>query len=160
MSDEILATVNASAPRRVLGVGMLAAVGAIVLYVAFSAPPSMAWLIFLLIIGLGALWLAARMWQATTHVIELTESELRCSDGSLIAKVADIEAIDRGFFAFKPSNGFMMRLAKSDTRAWFPGLWWRMGRRVGIGGVTPGSQSKAMAEILAALQIQNGKGPL
>ena len=160
MSDEILATVNASAPRRVLGVGMLAAVGAIVLYVAFSAPPSMAWLVFLLVVGLGALWLAARMWQSTTHMIELTETELRCSDGSLIAMVADIEAIDRGFFAFKPSNGFMLRLAKPGVRAWLPGLWWRMGRRVGIGGVTPGSQSKAMAEILAALQVQNGKGPL
>jgi hypothetical protein len=35
-----------------------------------------------------------------------------------------------------------------------------MGRRVGIGGVTPGSQSKAMAEILAALQIQKQNGSL
>lgn len=158
MSDEILATVNASAPRRVLGVGMLAAVGAIVLYVAFSAPPSMAWLIFLLVIGIGALWLAARMWQATTLQIELTETELRCSDGTLIANVADIEAIDRGFFAFKPSNGFMLRTATPAPRAWRPGLWWRMGRRIGIGGVTPGSQSKAMAEILAAMQMQRGAG--
>lgn len=160
MTDEVVATIEASAPRRIMGVGMLAAVGVILLYVAFSTPPSAAWLVFLLAVGLGALWLAMRMWQATAHRIELTEEVLRCSDGTEIARVADIEIIDRGFFAFKPSNGFLMRTKTPAARAWYPGLWWRAGRRIGVGGVTPGAQSKATSEILAAMIARRDMGPL
>lgn len=157
MSSEVLATIEASAPRRVMGTAMLGAVGCILVYVAFSAPPSPAWLAFLLVVGAAALWLAVRMWQATVHRIELTEEELRCSDGQRIARVEEIEAIDRGFFAFKPSNGFLIRTSVQGERAWMPGLWWRAGRRIGIGGVTPGAQGKAMSEILAALLAQRGR---
>lgn len=157
MSNEILATIEASAARRVMGTAMLGLTGALLVYVAFSAPPSPAWLVFLLAVGAAALWLAVRMWQATTHRIELTAEELRCSDGQLIARVEDIEAIDRGFFAFKPSNGFLIRTGTPGGGTWMPGLWWRSGRRIGIGGVTPGSQGKAMSEILAAMLVQRGR---
>ena len=160
MSEEILATMKASVPRRFMGVTMLAAVGSAVLYVAFSAPPEPAWLVFLLVIGVGALWSAVRMWLATEHSIELTQSQLRCTDGTLIANIDDITGIDRGFFAFKPSHGFLVRTQTSQGRVWQPGLWWRMGRRIGVGGVTPGAQGKAMAEILAALLYQKENGPL
>lgn len=151
MTDEVLVTVEASGLRRVMGVTMLAVVGVALLSVAVSNPPSLAWLVFLLVVGLGALWLAVRMWQGTQYKIELTEEVLRCTDGTVIAQVADIEAIDRGFFAFKPSNGFLIRTATPGARVWLPGLWWRAGRRIGIGGVTPGSQSKTMSEILSAM---------
>ncbi len=151
MTDEVLVTVEASGLRRVMGVTMLAVVGVALLSVAVSNPPSLAWLVFLLVVGLGALWLAVRMWQGTQYEIELTEEVLRCTDGTVIAQVADIEAIDRGFFAFKPSNGFLIRTATPGARVWLPGLWWRAGRRIGIGGVTPGSQSKTMSEILSAM---------
>ena len=158
MTDEVLVTVEASGLRRVMGVAMLAVIGVLLLYVAASKPPSLAWLAFLLGIGLGALWLSVRMWQATSHKIELTEQVLRCTDGTVIAQVCDIEAIDRGFFAFKPSNGFLIRTATPGARVWMQGLWWRAGRRIGIGGVTPGSQSKTMSEILAAMIAQRSMG--
>ncbi|MDE4274325.1 hypothetical protein PXK58_08365 [Phaeobacter gallaeciensis] len=158
MNDEVVAKIEASVPRRVMGVGMLASVGIILIYVAFSTPPSAAWLVFLLVVGCAALWLSVRMWQATAYRIELTEEVLRCTDGTEIARVADIETIDRGFFAFKPSNGFLMRRKTPGSRAWMPGLWWRMGRRIGVGGVTPGSQSKAMSEILAAMIARRDMG--
>jgi hypothetical protein len=154
MTGEVLLTVEASGLRRVMGVSMLAVIGVTLLFVALSTPPSIGWLLFLLAVGVGALWLSVRMWQATSHKIELTEEELRCSDGTVIARVADIETIDRGFFAFKPSNGFLIRTATPGTRVWLPGLWWRAGRRIGVGGVTPASQSKAMSEILAAMIAQ------
>ncbi|WZK87589.1 hypothetical protein QEZ52_13330 [Aliisedimentitalea scapharcae] len=160
MSDEILATMKASAPRRIMGVGMLGSVGSAVLYVALSSPPEPEWLVFLLVVGVGALWSAVRMWQATEHSIELTHTQLRCSDGTLIAEIEDIDGIDRGFFAFKPSHGFLVRTRSSNGRVWQPGLWWRMGRRIGVGGVTPGAQGKAMAEILAAILYQKENGPL
>ncbi|MBY6056677.1 hypothetical protein KUV26_07275 [Leisingera daeponensis] len=158
MSKEVLATIEASAGRRVMGTLMLGVTGCLLVYVAFAAPPSPAWLVFLLAVGAGALWLAVRMWQATVHRIELTAEELRSSDGQVIVRVEDIEAIDRGFFAFKPSNGFLIRSSVPGGRAWMPGLWWRSGRRIGIGGVTPGSQGKAMSEILAAMLMQRGQG--
>lgn len=160
MTDEVLATIEASGPRRIMGVAMLAAIGVILIYVGMTTPPAAGWLIFLLVTGILALWAAVRMWQATTERIELTEEVLRSSDGTVIVRVEDVEKIDRGFFAFKPSNGFLIRSKAPGDRVWQPGLWWRSGRRIGIGGVTPGSQSKALSEILAAMIVQRDMGPL
>lgn len=157
MNDDVLATIEASAPRRVIGTATLGATGCILVYLAFATPPSPAWLAFLLVVGAGALWLAVRMWQATVHRIELTPEELRCSNGQVIAKVSEIEIIDRGFFAFKPSNGFLIRTSKPAPRSWLPGLWWRAGRRIGVGGVTPGQQGKVMSDILAAMLAQRSQ---
>jgi hypothetical protein len=86
-------------------------------------------------------------------VIELTETEIRTSEGETIVAVADIEKVERGMFAFKPSNGFIIRTKSKGTRRWEPGLWWRIGRRVGVGGVTPGRQTKYMSEVIAALMV-------
>ena len=110
MSSDVLAVVEASQPRRVMGAGMLAAVGALLLYVAMSGTPAPAALLFLLAAGSGALWMAVRLWQATTGRVELTEEVLRTGSGEVIARVADIESVDRGFFSLKPSNGFVLRL--------------------------------------------------
>ncbi len=151
MDDEILVTVSVSALRRWLGIAVLAAFGGLLIYVAFATPPALHWQGFLLLIGAASLWLADRMRRATEQRIELTRSELRGSDGTRIAAIDEIEALDRGLFAFKPSNGFLIRTHAPAPRAWRPGLWWRLGRRIGIGGVTAAAQTKAMSEILAAL---------
>ena len=148
--DEILATARASAGRRVLGLCSLILLGGLLVYVALSQSPEPVWRVFLILVGLGALWLADRMRRATMGQIELTETALRDSDGTVIAELADIRGVDRGAFAFKPSNGFMLRTERTNERAWRPGLWWRMGRRIGIGGMTPGHQTKVMSEIIAA----------
>lgn len=153
--DDILATVSASTGRRWFGVLSVALLGALLAYVALARPPAdPAWRLFLVLFGAGFLWMAVAMHRATAHRVELTANELRSSDGTCIALVKDIEAIDRGLFAFKPSNGFTLRLNAKAPGRWLPGLWWRLGRRVGIGGVTPGSQTKAMADILAVALAQ------
>ena len=152
MQDEIVTTIEASLPRRFFGVAVLGFLGVFLVYIALTAPSGdLRWQFFLVLFGGGALWLAVKMWRATGMVIELTKTELRCSDGTVIARVDQIRSLDRGTFAFKPSNGFMLRLSDKAPRAWYPGLWWRMGRRVGIGGVTSAAQTKAMAEIIAAM---------
>ena len=87
--------------------------------------------------------------RSTGRVIELTATELRDSTGVLLARVEDIESMDRGVFAFKPSNGFLLKTKKPGKRAWQPGLWWRIGNRVGVGGVTSAAQAKFMAEQIA-----------
>lgn len=149
--NEVLAVVRASTGRRVLGIASLGLLGVLLIYIAFSQPPAIGWQAFLLVIGGGALWCANAMWRATSSAVELTPLMLRDADGTVIAMVADIDGMDRGFFAFKPSNGFLLRTTQKAPRLWRPGLWWRMGRRIGIGGMTPGSQTKFMSEILAAM---------
>lgn len=156
MDDEILAIIHASAPRRIFGVGVLGLLGLILIYVALTNPPAnLGWAVFLLALGFGVLWLSYVMWDATQARIELTETQLRTSDGYVIAEVSDIRSMDRGMFAFKPSNGFMLRLNKKTPRRWRPGLWWSLGDRVGVGGVTGAAQTKAMAEIISAMTSQS-----
>ena len=151
MSSEILATVHASAPRRLFGVTLNIVLGLLLIYIALIKPPAhMGWQAFLVLLGVTVLWLGQKMWYATQRVIELTETELRDSSGEVIAYVDQIVSIDRGMFAFKPSNGFIFKVKTAQPRAWNPGLWWRVGRRVGVGGVTPGSSTKMMADIIAA----------
>lgn len=151
MSDEVLAEVRASEPRRWFGIVMLAFMGGLLLYVSFATPPAFEWQLFLIGVGIASLLLAERMRRSTAGVIELTATELRTADGETIATVADIERVERGMFAFKPSNGFVIRTRTRGSRRWEPGLWWRIGRRIGVGGVTPGRQTKFMSEVIAAL---------
>ncbi|WP_299966962.1 hypothetical protein [uncultured Roseobacter sp.] len=155
---EVLATVKASVGRRVLGIGMLAVLAVLVIYVAIVAPPSLGWQLFLIALGAGALMIADAMRRATAHHLELTRTELRDSGGTVIVPLSQITSIDRGAFAFKPSNGFLLRLSDSTARSWRPGLWWRLGRRVGVGGMTPGRQTKYMAEIIAVLLAERDAG--
>ncbi|SLN31402.1 hypothetical protein [Ruegeria meonggei] len=151
MQQEVLATIKASGPRRWLGVGMLSVVGGLSIFVALANPPEPQWVLFLLVVGAAAFWLAYRMWSATNEWIELTETELRTGAGHLIANVEDIETVDRGVFAFKPSNGFLVKTRSSARYHWAPGLWWRLGRRIGIGGMTAAAENKFMSEILSAM---------
>ena len=148
MQQNVLAIIRPSSSRRWLGVGMLSIVGTLVLYVALAQPPEPVWQIFLLVVGGSAFWLAQRMWKATDDTIELTQTELRTGAGRLIAKIEDIESIDQGVFAFKPSNGFLLKTKKSAENSWAPGLWWRLGRRVGVGGMTTAAETKFMLQLL------------
>jgi hypothetical protein len=91
------------------------------------------------------------MRRATGHGLVLTERELRDSAGTVLARVEDMVSVDRGLFAFKPSNGFLLMTATRAERAWRPGLWWRFGRRIGVGGLAPARQTRAMAEIIATM---------
>ena len=44
--------------------------------------------------------------------------------------------------------------------AWAPGMWWRVGRRVGVGGLTGGAESRAVADALAAMLVERaGRAP-
>lgn len=147
MSD-VIAYIRPSLARRVIGASMLGLLGLIVTYVALWQPPALGWQLFLLGMGAGALFLTVRLWHATGVSLELTREELRDSTGRHIVSVAQIDSVSRGVFAFKPSNGFMIILKESGPRAWAPGLWWRVGRRIGIGGVTSGHEARNFADIL------------
>lgn len=151
MSEKILSQIEASAPRRVFGIATLLTMGALLIYLGLTLPADLLGRVFLLAVGGVALWASDGMRRATNSVVELREDGIYDGDGTLIAALSNIKSLDRGVFAFKPSTGFILRLTDPMPRVWRPGLWWRYGRRVGVGGVTAAHQAKAMAEIISAL---------
>lgn len=145
-----VATINPSPARRVVSFGIILSLGLILLYISFATPPaSPFWRVFLLGLGLGAVFLAEKLRRASALNIQMTEDSIFDSSGREICKIADIVGIDRGTFAFKPSNGFLIKTRVPQPRVWAPGLWWRMGRRIGVGGITPAGEAKFMAELIA-----------
>jgi hypothetical protein len=152
MQQDILATVSASAPRRLMGVVVLALLGGLLVYAGLVQPPgTFGWQVILLTTGVVTLVLTERMRRASVVSLELTRDELRDTQGRVLARLDQIESVNRGMFAFKPSNGFVLVTRAPQDRHWSPGLWWRIGRRVGVGGVTPPAQTKFMAEIIQTL---------
>lgn len=158
--NEVLAVVSVSAGRRWMALGMLGVLGILLAYFAFATPPANVLLqVFVIVIAALSLALMVKMHAGTGSGIELTEEGLRDQDGTVIAPIKAIKSVDRGAFAFKPSNGFLLRLDLDQMpadagRVWRPGLWWRLGARVGVGGVTPGNQTKIMAELTQALMAR------
>lgn len=154
-----LARIRASAGRRLIGVGTLTALGALLVYVAFDTPPaSLGWQAFLVAFGGLCLWFGQILWRATALELVLTEEALSDTSGQIIARLDEIASVNRGMFAAKPSNGFVMTLHSPAPRAWRPGLWWRFGKRVAIGGVTAGHQTRPVADIIS-LKIQDRQHP-
>lgn len=151
MDREIIAVLEASLMRRVLAVAMLVGVAGLMLYATFGAGTSVALKIGGAAFGLLALVSASGLYKSTLHRIELTEDGLRDSSGTSIARIEDIAELDRGLLALKPTNGFVLRTHAPLDRAWRPGLWWRFGRRIGVGGVVPGPQARVMADRLSEL---------
>ena len=141
-----------SPPRRYLAYGCLLFLGILLIYLAFVGSPEFGYRILLALLGMGSLAGAEALRRATLHSILLTDDGLEEEGtGRLIAHLDQIETVDRGLFAFKPSNGFAIRLKEPSAGAWAPGLWWRYGRRVGIGGVVSKPHAAAVAETLAQM---------
>lgn len=155
--DRVLARLRPSPPRRVAAIGTFACLGVLLMWLGVNAQGGI--IARVLFVGMGAavIYLADVIRRSTDDGLELTRSELRTEKGVVLARIEDIEKVDRGTFAFKPSNGFLIRLKTRGSGGWVPGIWWRRGRYVGVGGVVPGGQAKAMAEIMTALVL--GIGP-
>lgn len=156
---EPLIEIRPAPARRAAAVGMSAVLGLLLLWVAAAAPPrDLGWLAFLLGAGAASLWLAWWQWRATAQGLVLSRAGLAETGGRLLAALDEIEAVERGVLAFKPSGGFLVRLRRPAARHWAPGLWWRMGRRLGVGGVTGRAETRAMAELLAVMLAERARG--
>ncbi len=157
--DEILAIVSPSPPRLWLALAMTVGLGVLLLSVALRMPGgAFLWQLIVSAAGGVSLWMAYCIYQAAGLRIEMTGAEVRDSAGRTIAKIDEISGVERGAFAFKPSNGFLIRTKKPGPRFWAPGVWWRMGRSVGVGGITPGHEAKAMADQLTILLSRRDGG--
>ena len=148
---DTLAEVSTSPGRRIFGVAVLGGLGAIMVRMAFAGAGG-SWLDGLvLVMGLAAFWLAWIMYRATLLSVILRRDGLYDSEGTCLAALDDISSVDRGTFAFKPSNGFLVRTTRKAPRLWRPGLYWRFGRRVGVGGITRAAEAKQMSDILSVM---------
>ncbi len=153
--SEIIHILRPSAPRRIFGMVIQLSLGLILVWIAVAYPfDALGWRVFLFAVGVAALVLAQRGWNGSSVAIVLDEDGLRQEDGRVIAPMDQIASVDRALFTFKPSNGFVLRLNSRAPRGWVPGMWWRVGRRVGIGGVTGGAETKIMADALSMMVAQ------
>lgn len=149
-----LAVVSVSPGRRVFGVGVLAGLALLMLRMALAGAGG-SWLDALVFaMGLIAAWGAWIMYRATQLSVILRADGLFDSTGQCLAALDDIDVVDRGTFAFKPSNGFLLRTKTKGSRLWQPGLYWRLGRRIGVGGITRASEAKQMADTLSILMAE------
>ncbi len=156
--NEVLADITPNASRRVAAVGMAGLLGALLLLIAGLRPPQdLGWLVFLIAFGAACLWLAISMWRASSVTIELTRSELREVNGRVLCAIDNVERVDRGLFAFKPAGGFLVKLKAPVGRVYAPGLWWRAGRTLAVGGVTKRGEAKEVADLMTVLLVKSGQ---
>ncbi len=147
-ADEIITELRISALRRVAGVVTFLALSVVLLWVSVQRPPILYLQILMIAGGIGALFGARAVWRSGADAVVLTAAGLHDTQGTPIAPIEEIEAVDGGFFAFRPSNGFTVRLRTGASLQWRPGLWWRIGRRIGVGGMTPRQSGKLMSNLL------------
>ena len=149
-AEQELARVGVGAARRVVGLAVTGALAVALAWLALSPQPAPLGLRLLLLALAGLETLVVwRLYQATQQVLVLTTAGLAEEGGAMLAPMEQIAAVDRGLFAFKPSNGFLLKLKERGPRRFRPGLYWQFGKRLGVGGLVRGAEGKQMADALA-----------
>ncbi|MBM7069193.1 hypothetical protein [Actibacterium sp. 188UL27-1] len=151
MTETVLARVSPAPARRWFAIAVLGSLGGLILWLALDlGEAGLIQRSVLALFGCAVLAFGYRLWAATRQGLVLTKDALITTNGDVLAQVQQIKRVERGAFAFKPSNGFLVVTNTTAPSVWAPGLWWRFGRRIGVGGVCGAGQTKAMADILAA----------
>ena len=152
-----LARLEVSTFRRFTGVSVQVIMAVFLLFtVAMFPSPFASWSLFLTAFGFALLWFAWRFWNATSTYLVLTGDGLFDSAGRHFCALNEIDKVDRGFFAFRPSGGFTLKLKVPAKRGWAPGLWWAFGKSIGIGGATSRQAGKQMADIISVMMSERG----
>ena len=117
--EEIVLEISPSPVRRWMAILALGILGILMITLAFDEMPDL-WRLFFVLLGAGILWAANRLRSATMDGLVLTRDGLRTISGRTLAGVEDVARVDRGALAFRPSNGFMVRLKQPGTAGWAP----------------------------------------
>ena len=156
-SEEILLEISPSPLRRWMALLSLLVLAGLLLMLSIGEVPDL-WRLFFVGLGVWVLWSGNNLRKSTLDGLVLTRDGLRTASGRMLAPVDNIAKVERGIFAFKPSNGFLVRLKAAEGNGWAPGLWWRFGKRLGVGGTLSGGQTRAMADLMAALLVERDGG--
>jgi len=152
-----LARLEVSPSRRSVGVVMQGGLGLFLLYIVATRGGGNLTIISVLgLTGSALIWFAWRFWNATNAALVLTTDGLFDSNGRHFCGFENIVKVDRGFFAFRPSAGFVIHTKAPVARGWAPGLWWAFGRRIGVGGATGRPAGKQMADIISVMLTERG----
>ncbi len=155
-----LARLTPAPLRRALTLTALCSLGAALLTVALLADDGGLWGRTLVgAAGGAALGLARSFARATKRQILLMPQGIFDDTGTCLARRADISGVERSPFALKPSGGLLVRLERRYPRGWAPGLWWRSGRRLGLGGATSRIEGRLFAERLAVMLAEEPAHP-
>ena len=155
MSDVIL-KIKPSAGRRIFGIIILCLVAVIMMNYAFGDKAQSIVLRFiLLLMAVVFLWQAQANLRFIGAALILKREGLFDDQGALICSLSNINQIDRGWISFKPSNGLLVRMHKPMALKWSPGLYWRFGKSLGIGGMVSPVLTKEMSDKLLLLMQEN-----
>ncbi|GIX13641.1 MAG: hypothetical protein KatS3mg118_1600 [Paracoccaceae bacterium] len=155
MPQDIVArgpTIAPSPVRRAVTTGLIAATGLLMIWLGargLAASPAAGGAT--LALGIAALVAARAVWRGMRGALILTPQGLTDDRGRMICPLAEIERVDTGILSLRPSGGFLLHLARPAPPGWVPGLWWRRGRRMGVGGAVARAEARAMAEAIAAM---------
>lgn len=157
--SEIIAKIEPSLGRRWLGVVALGLGGALLIGLLIMRPPTgLLAQVGMAVLAGACLWQAQWNLRVTSLGLYVTRQGIFDTSGQQIVALSNIMELDRGVFAFKPSNGFLLRLDEPEPAAWAPGLYWRLGRRLGIGGATNPAQTRKLAETIEILLMERTLG--
>jgi len=150
---EVLLEIRPSLMRRWLALICLVGLAGLLLTLAIGEVPDL-WRLFFVLLSVGVLWAGNKLRISTLDGLVLTRERLATMSGRTLAEIENVEQVERGVFAFKPSNGFLIRLKNADGNGWSPGLWWKTGRRIGVGGTLSGGQSRSLADLMTMLVVE------
>lgn len=158
--DDVIVKLEPSLGRRWFGAIALGTLGFLLIWVTFSRPPDGLFLkITVPVIGALFIWQAQWNLRVTKHGLYLTKEGLFDGQNEQVCALYNMAEVDRGVFAFKPSNGFLVRLHEAEPKGWAPGLYWRLGRRLGVGGATHPAQNRQLAQAIEVLIMERSLGP-
>lgn len=149
LSEGVFAKIEAAPIRRGFAFVVIVGLGALLIYLSFVSLGGLTARALLFVFGLAAVFMADWLRRATMGVLVLTDRGIEDGQERILVDWDNIRSVERGAFALKPSNGFTVHTKKRMEREWAPGLWWRLGRRFGVGGVSSAGAAKFMAEQIA-----------
>ncbi len=150
MDDTLLFRLDVAPARRVIALVFMMLLSVILIYTAINSPLGFGVRGFLLAIGVVTLLGARALARGTKASVDLREDGIYLSTGEELAHIDNIDRVEPGMFAMKPSGGISVKLKTAPGFAFVPGMYWRVGRTLGIGGVTIRGAAKAMSDGLAA----------
>ncbi len=109
--------------------------------------------LILLTIVLG-IWLKRFLKKFSKIGFLINELGIFNLDESIICKIENIKKIDVSPYTFKSANGFIIFQKTKGSFKIVPGLYWRAGKRISIGGLISKNESKFLSSTL--LEIIKG----